>query len=174
MRKSLLPIGITAAGIYSEARRLFDAPRDGFELQRGVHLMLFSKIALQEDLLSPSFCVDMQKYFGIEHRDGDFSLQKAAADTIFKSVAIELMTIFTDAMVDLSVQVQEMDDPQDKEDAHFSIGMAEVTLSNFGKIISGLAEITPSSREVIEDFFTNTTRFAVAMKLAMAEMAFAA
>lgn len=173
MNKASLPIGITAAGMYTEARRLFDGPNDGFELQRGVHLMLFSKIALQQDLLSATFCMNMQKYFAIEHRDGDYSLQKANSDALFNSVAIDIVTIFTDAIVDLSAQVQYTEDPQEKEDAHFAIGMAEVTITNFGKILSNLSVIVPDSRKVIEEFFTDATRFAVAMKSAMADLVMA-
>jgi hypothetical protein len=169
-----LPIGITPDGIYAQACRLFANPRDGFELQRAVHLMLFAKMARHHELLSPMFCINMQRYFDIEQSSIGYAQQGLNSHMIFRSVAVDLMAVFSDAIVEISAQLQSTDDAQEIEDAHYAIGMAEVTLSNFGKILSSVHSISADSRDVIEEFFTATANYAVAMKSAMDSLAIAA
>jgi hypothetical protein len=91
---------------------------------------------------------------------------RARAETLFRTVVIDLMSIFQLAIFDLSVQLKTTKTmpPEDSLNTQYVIGMAEITAGNFGTIVANVGEFDTNSYLKLQKFFVDATRFAAALK----------
>ena len=90
---------------------------------------------------------------------------RACADKLFRAAGIDLMAIFQISILDLSVKLSNGPLPaEDVENAHYVMGMAEITAINLGKIIDGEHDFGELNFGNLQKFFVDSTGFAGSLR----------